>query len=118
MNTEAMPLKPHDHYQQQCGANPPIEEKAPFLATTTTTKTRVTRAALVLCMVAAVVYSKHFKRGRFLQVRVYSRLSVTTTTNTKSALSSRIVQKSTNPEARFDPNHDFPDDRTDPSNYT
>ena len=56
MNTEAMPLMKHDHYQQQGGANFPMEEKAPFLATTTTTKTRVTRAALVLCVVAAVAY--------------------------------------------------------------
>ena len=60
MNTEAMPLMKHDQHHPPCGANPPMEEKAPFLATTST-KTRVTRAALVLCMVAAVVYCKHVR---------------------------------------------------------
>lgn len=60
MNTEAMPLK-HDHYQQQCGANPPIEEKAPFLATRTTP--RRNRAALGLCVVAAVVVGVTFLSG-------------------------------------------------------
>ena len=62
MNTEAMPLK-HEHcHQPPCGATPPMEEEAvPFPATTATTKTRVTRAALVLCVVAAVVYCKLVK---------------------------------------------------------
>ena len=66
MNTEAMPLMKHDHYQQQGGANFPMEEKAPFLATTTTTKTRVTRAALVLCVVAAVVVGVTFLSGHIM----------------------------------------------------
>ena len=44
-----------------------MEEKAPFLATpTTTTKTRVTRAALVLCMVAAVVVGVTFLSGHIM----------------------------------------------------
>jgi len=63
MNAETMPLK-HDHHQPPCaGANQHSEEAAPFLATTTTTRrTRVTRAALVLCGMAAlvgVVYPSH-----------------------------------------------------------
>ena len=69
MNAETIPLK-RDHHPPPCGANHPSEEAAPFLATTTTTtrRTRVTRAALVLCGMAALVgvaYPSH----RHLRVR-------------------------------------------------